>query len=157
MARTHTIQANGTRFHAQTGQVILDSALMNGVEFPHDCRAGRCGSCLTRVKRGLTIGGETLQRGMVHACQAQALSDLDLEFDVLPPPQSVAGTVASLVPRSRDVIEVHLNLNAPINPIAGQYCTFQFRGYPARSFSPTRPADGSRPGKDHGAAHQEGA
>jgi NAD(P)H-flavin reductase len=148
MPKVHSITANGNHFTARTGDVILDSALMQGVEFPHDCRAGRCGSCLARVLRGVTLGGETLQRGMVHACQARAVSDLELQFDKLPPVQSVRAQVSSLTERGSDVIEVGLKLSEPIPYRPGQYCTFKFRGFPQRCFSPTHPADGSHTDDD---------
>jgi NAD(P)H-flavin reductase len=148
MPKIHSIIANGDKFTARTGDVILDSALMHGVEFPHDCRAGRCGSCLAKVVNGVTLGGETFQRGMVHACQARAVSDLELRFDTLPPVQSVAAQVSSLTERGSDVIEVGLKLAEPIPYRSGQYCTFKFRGFPQRSFSPTLPADGSESGDD---------
>ena len=36
---------------------LLDAALMNGVELPHDCRSGYCGTCRVRVLSGHTFGG----------------------------------------------------------------------------------------------------
>ena len=143
MAKMHLMTANGAEFAARTGEVILDSALMHGIEFPHDCRVGRCGSCLARVVNGVTLGGNAAGRGMIHACQARALSDLDLEFDHQPPVQSVNGQVASLVPRASDVMEVGIKLSHTMEYLPGQYCSFKFRGFPARSYSPTLPADGS--------------
>lgn len=143
MAKLHLMTANGAEFSARTGEIILDSALMHGIEFPHDCRVGRCGSCLARVVNGVTLGGSAVGRGMIHACQARALSDLDLKFDRQPPVQAVSAQVASLVPRASDVMEVGLKLSHPMDYLPGQYCSFKFRGYPARSYSPTLPADGS--------------
>lgn len=80
MAKLHKIVLHGETFHARSGERLLDAALVNGVDLPHDCRAGRCGSCLLRVRSGITLGGETPQPGMVRACQAMAFSDLDLEI-----------------------------------------------------------------------------
>lgn len=148
MPKLHSITANGATFAARTGDVLLDSALLQGVPFPHDCRAGRCGSCLTKVVRGSTLGGASLQRGMIHACQARIFSDLELTFEELPPVRAVHAEVASLVARSVDVTEVGLRLAGPVPFHAGQYCSFKFRGFPARSFSPTLPADGSTTSAD---------
>ena len=143
MKKTHAVNANGANFSARTGEIILNSALMQGIRFPHDCRAGRCGSCLTKVVKGVTFGGETLQRGMVHACQARVLSDLELQFDRMPPVQSIPAEVTALTERSRDVVELGLTLASPLPYRPGQYCGFRFKGFPVRSFSPTHPADGS--------------
>ncbi|WP_421761390.1 2Fe-2S iron-sulfur cluster-binding protein [Devosia sp.] len=143
MPKLHSITANGTTFSARSGEFLLDSALAQGIAFPHDCRAGRCGSCLTKVARGSTLGGASMQRGMVHACQARVFSDLDISFEQLPPVRAANGEVTSLKVRCADVIEVGIKLANPIVFRPGQYCTFKFRGFPARSFSPTLPADGS--------------
>lgn len=143
MARLHQMTANGIVFSARTGDVILDSALLHGIEFPHDCRVGQCGSCLARVRNGVTLGGNAANAGMIHACQARALSDLELEFDQLPPIEVVEGTVASLVRRSVNVMEVGIKLPKPLAYRPGQYCSFKFKGFPARRYSPTLPADGS--------------
>ena len=143
MPKLHSVTANGATFAARTGDILLDSALLQGVSFPHDCRAGRCGSCLIKVVRGSTLGGASVQRGMVHACQARVFSDLELTFEDLPLVRSVHAEVISLFARSIDVTEVGLRLAGPMPFHPGQYCTFKFRGFPARSFSPTLPADGS--------------
>jgi NAD(P)H-flavin reductase len=148
MHKTHSIVANGTAFSARTGELILDAALMNGVAFPHDCRAGRCGSCIARVVEGVALGGQAPQRGAIYACQARAVTDLELQFDVLPPSQTTRARVVSLRKLTPDVVEVGLQLARPIEYWPGQYCTFKFSGFPERSFSPTLPADGSMPSAD---------
>lgn len=144
MGKTHAVIANGTQFAAKSGDVILDAALRSGIQYPHDCRAGRCGSCLTRVLKGVTFGGESFQRGTVHACMARVLTDVELAFDKLPPVDNIRGEVASVERRGIDVCEVGLSLSQPLHFYPGQYCRFKFRGFPARSFSPTWPANGTR-------------
>lgn len=143
MPKLHSITANGTTFSARSGEILLDSALAQGVAFPHDCRVGRCGSCLTKVTRGSILGGASMQRGMVHACQARVFSDLDIRFEQMPPVRAANGEVTTIKSRCSDVVEVGIKLASPILFRPGQYCTFKFRGFPARSFSPTLPADGS--------------
>jgi 3-phenylpropionate/trans-cinnamate dioxygenase ferredoxin reductase subunit len=85
---------------------------------------------------------------MVHACQARAFSDLELQFEHVPPVQSIAARVTSLAQRGADVVEVGLKLAAPIDYVPGQYCSFKFSGFPRRSFSPTVPVDGAAAGDD---------
>lgn len=145
MPRKLSITANGHTFSARTGEVILDAALANGVAFPHDCRAGRCGTCLARIAKGFTLGGQAPQRNTIYACQARALGDLELQFDVTPPVTTVQARVVSLLARSPDVVEIGLQLARPMEVWPGQYCSFEFSGFPQRYFSPTLPADGSRP------------
>src|SRR5476649_529358 len=70
MSNFRNVTVRGRVFKVRAGDVLLDGALANGVEIPHDCRAGTCGTCLVQVKKGQTVCGETHTRGMVHACQA---------------------------------------------------------------------------------------
>ena len=95
MSTLHQIEIAGgprlRKFHARSGQNLLEAALTGGVDVPHDCRAGRCGACLTRVADGYTLGGETRTPGLVHACQALVFSDLTLKYEQLPPVTQIAG------------------------------------------------------------------
>ena len=137
MAKLHRISLGKETFHARSGQLLLDAALVSGVELPHDCRAGRCGSCLTHVRQGITLGGEARQRGVVHACQARVFSDLALEIEPLPPVTRTKANIEQLVPLAHDIVEVTLMPERPLEILPGQYCRFGFRGFPARPFSPT--------------------
>ncbi len=40
---------NDETFLANCGDLLLDGALMKGVELPHDCRSGVCGACRVRL------------------------------------------------------------------------------------------------------------
>ena len=85
MAKLHRIASATRPFHARSGQLLLDAALMSGVDLPHDCRAGRCGSCLTRGAQGHHARRRGAPARLVHACQARVFSDLALEIEPLPP------------------------------------------------------------------------
>lgn len=137
MAKLHRISIGEETFRARSGQVLLDAALVQGVEMPHDCRAGRCGSCLTRVRAGITMGGQTRQPGMIHACQAMVFSDLELELEPLPPVVSTRGKVVRITEMAEDIVEVVIEPSSTLDLLRGQYCRFRFRGYPDRPFSPT--------------------
>ena len=143
MAKQHRVELNNETFSAHSGEVLLDAALVAGVDVPHDCRAGRCGTCITRIRRGVTLGGETQHRGMVYACQARVFSDLSLSIESLPAVKRVDGQVMHVVDLSHDVVEVTLRPAVPLDILPGQYCRFTFRGFPARAFSPTAPLDGA--------------
>jgi CDP-4-dehydro-6-deoxyglucose reductase len=142
MAKLFSIALNGQTFTARAGDLLLDAALVNGVDMPHDCRAGRCGTCLTRVVKGRTICGDTNVKGMVHACQARVLSDLKLETEEVPEVRSVKATLMRVRNVARGIVELSIEPAGPLNYLAGQYYRFEFSGYPARSFSPTVPLDG---------------
>ena len=142
MARQHKVTLGGECFSVSSGQILLDGAIASGVDIPHDCRAGRCGSCMTEVKAGITLGGETHQRGTVYACQARVFSDLKLAIEPVPPVEMVRATVTSLMDLTNDVVELTITPNTPFAYLPGQYCRFTFNGFPTRCFSPTGAMDG---------------
>jgi len=142
--KLHRITLGKAGFHARSGQNLLEAALASGVDMPHDCRSGRCGACLTRVRAGITMGGQTHQRGMVHACQALVFSDLALEQEPVPPIVRIKGRVAGIETLAEDIVEVAIEPARPVTMLHGQYCRFRFRGYPDRAFSPTTPIASKR-------------
>lgn len=148
MAKQHRVTVNGQSFHARSGQVLLDAAMVGGAEIPHDCRAGRCGTCVTRVNKGLTLGGETLQPGMIHACQARVFSDLDLSIEALPAARQIQARIVSLTDVTPDVVELEIAPAERFQLWPGQYCRFTFRGFPERAFSPTAPLTGDETGQN---------
>jgi 3-phenylpropionate/trans-cinnamate dioxygenase ferredoxin reductase subunit len=130
-------------FHANVGDLLLDSALLNGVELPHDCRSGVCGSCRVRLVDGKVFGGTEEGSDMIYACQARVVSDLKLETETLPDTVSLPGRVAELTRLASDVIGVNIELPRPLNYLPGQYCKLQFRGFPERCYSPSYPLEGA--------------
>jgi NAD(P)H-flavin reductase len=130
-------------FHANCGDLLLDSALLNGVELPHDCRSGVCGSCRVRLVDGKVFGGTEEGSDMIYACQARVVSDLTLETEPLPDTVSLPARVAELTRLASDVIGVNIELPRPLNYLPGQYCKLQFRGFPERCYSPSYPLEGA--------------
>jgi len=129
-------------FHANCGDLLLDSALLNGVELPHDCRSGVCGSCRVRLVDGKVFGGTEEGSDMIYACQARVVSDLKLMIEPMPDQVSMSARVADLVRLAPDVVGVCLELPRPLRYFPGQYSKVQFRGFPSRSYSPTFPLQG---------------
>jgi len=141
MSKICKMEVNGETFSASRGDLLLDAALMNGVDIPHDCRSGYCGSCRVRVLDGRYIGGASSDPETVHACQCRIVSDLKVEVEDVPDIVTISGRVAELVPRAPDVVEVGIELAQPLEYLPGQYCSLRFRGFPARCYSPTAPLD----------------
>lgn len=138
---------NEQEFTAQRGEVLLDAALGSGIDVPHDCRAGQCGTCKVKVVNGMTVGGECDDIGVVKACQARIITDLEVTVEPVPEVLTTRGTVIDTRPLAPDVMEVVIRPHDEIVYLPGQYYRFQFRGYPGRYFSPTAPM--SRPIDDH--------
>jgi ferredoxin len=69
-------------------QTLVDLLLDAGVDVPHSCREGRCGSCVATVVAGEVdmaacdiLDPEDLRDGLILACQARPVSaDLRIEF-----------------------------------------------------------------------------
>ena len=143
MARNHQITIDGHSFQAPSGQLLLDAALSNGIELPHDCRAGHCGTCCVRLVSGEVQGGEGSEPGIVHACQCRIVGDADIETDQRSGVRSVEGVLSSLHPLSPEVMEVGIRTDRALPYLAGQYAQVQFSGYPSRPFSITHPLHGN--------------
>jgi 3-phenylpropionate/trans-cinnamate dioxygenase ferredoxin reductase subunit len=90
-----------------------------------------------RVVDGLMLGGEYGEPGAVRACQSRILSDVRLEIEAVPEVVTTAGRVAAIQKRASDVVEVCIEPAQPFLYLPGQYVRAQFRGYPARCYSPT--------------------
>ena len=72
------------------GETLLQAALAAGIDAPHTCTEGRCGSCMSWLRSGEVSMGTTralsprkLERGYVLACQSRPSSaaPLWLDFD----------------------------------------------------------------------------
>jgi NAD(P)H-flavin reductase/ferredoxin len=137
MGKMHRVTVNGQVFASRPGELLLDAALLNGVDIPHDCRSGQCGTCLCRLLDGHAIGGTGREPQTIHACQARIFSDLELVYDEVPDVVSVAGRVAAVRPLSTDTVEVSIAPSREFALLPGQYIQVQFAGFPARAFSPT--------------------
>lgn len=137
MRRSCRVTIDDQVFLASRGDILLDAALMNGVDIPHDCRSGRCGACRVRVLDGLAIGGECREPGAARACQSRIMSDLQLEIEAAPKSQTATGRVRAIKRRAPDVVEIDIEPSRPVMYLPGQYLRVQFRGYPTRCYSPT--------------------
>jgi NAD(P)H-flavin reductase len=142
MRKICKVTVNDEPYLANCGELLLDWALMNGVDLPHDCRAGVCGACRVRLVDGTVFGGHTQGDDMIHACQARIVSDLAIATEAAPDPVMRAARVAGINRLAPDVIGVDIELPEPLDFLPGQYCKLQFRGFPARSYSPTYPLEG---------------
>jgi NAD(P)H-flavin reductase len=60
----------------------------------------------------------------------------------VPDPVTLSGCVADLVRLSPDIAGVRIDVPKPFAYLPGQFCKLQFRGFPARSYSPTFPLEG---------------
>ena len=116
MGRLCKVTLNKETFHLNCGDLLLDGALLNGVELPHDCRSGICGACRVKLVDGKVFGGTEHGSDMIHACQARVVSDLKLVREAVPDPVSIQAEVADLVRLAPDVVGVSLALPRRLKP-----------------------------------------
>src|SRR5437660_12465818 len=96
MRKICKVTVNDEPYLANCGDLLLDWALLNGVELPHDCRAGICGACRVRLVEGRVLRGHEPGDDMIHACQARIVSDIAMVTEDLPDPVRLSGEVAGV-------------------------------------------------------------
>src|SRR5512139_3292877 len=83
-----TLVPSGECIEAEPDEPILEAALRAGINLPHSCRAGRCGSCRARLVAGrvrypgarpIALSAEEEQDGYVLLCQARAEGEVSVE------------------------------------------------------------------------------
>ncbi|MBS0367327.1 MAG: 2Fe-2S iron-sulfur cluster binding domain-containing protein [Proteobacteria bacterium] len=153
------IEPHGRTLRVTPDEPLLAAALAAGLNLPHSCKSGHCGSCRARLRHGtivypaLAAGAVPLgltaaeaAQGNILLCQARATSDLvvearliarvsDVEIKTLP------CRIARLTPLAADVMQVVLRLPAVerLNFQAGQYLDVLLEGGRRRSFSIASP------------------
>ena len=121
MRKICKVTLNNEPYLANCGDLLLDWALMNGVDLPHDCRAGICGACRVRLVEGRVFGGHEQGDDMIHACQARIVSDIEIVTEPVPDQVSMSGQVANIVRLAPDVVGVTVEvaetaaLSFPVN------------------------------------------
>jgi CDP-4-dehydro-6-deoxyglucose reductase, E3 len=142
MTSYRNVSIGDRSFRVRTGDVLLDGALANGVDIPHDCRAGTCGTCMVQVAKGQTVCGETHTPGLVHACQARVVTDLQVEMEEVPDIDTTPARLTGIRKLAPDILELRIAPERSVTYLPGQYFRFAFNGFPARAFSPTASVDG---------------
>jgi CDP-4-dehydro-6-deoxyglucose reductase len=154
------IEPHGRTLHVSADRPVLDAALASGLNLPHSCKSGHCGSCRARLKSGeirypagrpLGLTEQEAQAGYVLLCQARPASDLTVEARVIARVSEVEiktlpCRVARLEVLAPDVMQVFLRLPAveslPFLP--GQYLDFLVEDGRRRSFSIASPPHDSQ-------------
>jgi len=128
-------------FRAQPKETLLQAALNQGIAFPHDCRAGGCGTCKCRLVKGkvkeLTdksylLSAEELQDNYVLACQSIPQSDVEVEVELrdaatLVPAQQSTAQITRIVPLTHDIVHLTVELEDALAFTPGQYCELAAR------------------------------
>lgn len=152
---TVRIEPHGRTIRVSAQRPVLEGALAAGLNLPHSCKSGHCGSCRALLKAGEAhyphglpagISPEEARAGYVLLCQARACSDLTVEARLI---ANVADVdiktlpcrIARLTHLAPDVLQVFLRLpvveRLEFQP--GQYLDVLLEGERRRSFSIASP------------------
>ena len=70
------------------GETMLQAALAAGIDAPHNCTQGRCGSCMSWLRSGevsmasaRALSPRNKERGYVLACQSRPSSSTPIWLD----------------------------------------------------------------------------
>jgi NAD(P)H-flavin reductase/quinol-cytochrome oxidoreductase complex cytochrome b subunit len=135
---------------ARRGETILEAVLRDGVAFPYECRNGGCGKCKCTVAYGSVeqgphqesaLSADERAKGVVLACSATPLSDIELEYVPVNLPGGIRpreyhARVATMHRASGDVMIVKLEVQGdPARFYPGQYINVVLPDGERRSFS----------------------
>jgi len=73
------------------GEVILDAALLAGLDPPYSCQGGVCTSCMAKITEGQAemiensaLTEEEIEEGLILTCQAQAKTQrITVDYDAV--------------------------------------------------------------------------
>ncbi len=149
------IEPHGRTLRVRSAEPVLQAALAAGLNLPHSCKSGHCGSCRARLLEGeihypnglpLGLSAEEARGGQILLCQARPRSDLRVEARLIASVADVAiktlpCRIERLTPLAPDVLEVMLRLPAvePLRFHPGQYLDVLLEGGRRRSFSIASP------------------
>lgn len=135
--------------------MLLEAALAAGLNLPHSCKSGHCGSCRARllegtvtypVPRPLGITADEEREGYTLLCRARAASDVTVEARLTDSIgeveiKTLPCRIARLNALAPDVLQVWLRLPSVerLNFQPGQYLDVLLEGGRRRSFSIASP------------------
>lgn len=146
-------------FDVDSEESVLEAATRHGVDLPHECTFGGCGTCRMKVETGsiaypdgelpMAMTDEEHAQGYALACQARAQSDLVISVEQGPacsPPQTLSATVVEMALHSPDIYHLALELPAEhgVRYAPGQYLNIALGNGEVRSFSMANPLQGNR-------------
>ena len=153
-----TIKPSGQTIEIPGRQTLLKAAIGQGLAFPHHCTVGTCGNCRCKLLKGdikevrdfsYTLSNSEIKDGYILACQTVLKSDIEIELDfdeAAVAASSYQAKITHTLKLTHDIIEITVQLDNPIQFVAGQYADIKLPGFDRpRSYSFAMPPalDGS--------------
>ncbi|MCW2762343.1 MAG: oxidoreductase FAD/NAD(P)-binding domain protein, partial [Marmoricola sp.] len=147
---THTVKVepHGRTIVCSKDQTILDACLRNAVWIPHACTHGTCGTCKAVLVSGSADLGDVsdatlmpaeVAEGKLLLCTAVPTSDVVVEALVQPdtgvqlyPVRDYTASVVSIEECARETRRLVLELDQPMDFVAGQYVSVRVPGLNVR-------------------------
>jgi CDP-4-dehydro-6-deoxyglucose reductase, E3 len=154
VSRTVAIEGAGA-FTAEPGETVLDAAARQGIELPHECRAGNCGTCRVKLAEGAVsyaswpsaLSESEAACGFALACQARAETDLVLRYERIAytQPTRQPALVIDVTPVAADIVQLQLVLPdlERLEYRPGQHVNVFLDDGTHRSFSMASPPQGN--------------
>ncbi|MDQ6738366.1 MAG: 2Fe-2S iron-sulfur cluster-binding protein [Gemmatimonadota bacterium] len=133
-------------FEAGVADKILHAGLSRGITLPYECGSGTCGTCKARLLSGEISDAWPEAPGRKYLknpdeflmCQCAARSDISVEVssfvqDIDPTvcmPTAVKGRIRDATLLTHDVMQLHIDLELPIEFDAGQFVLVEVAGVP---------------------------
>ena len=147
---------NGDEIIVDDGNTILESALDQGIDFPHGCRTGNCGACKSKKLSGeiemspfseFALDKDEEKQGLILACRSVPWSDCEIE--ILNEDEdnennknnieinSLKCEVTNIKKVTKDIFIINLKLNDKnfLEFKAGQYAELYIGGCKEKHFS----------------------
>lgn len=145
-----TVLPSQTPFSVQANETILAAALRQGINLPHSCQSGVCGTCVARLVSGevqqcgeyddYVLSEAEIAAGMVLLCCSQAQGEVQIDMPAYAGAKAMTirtlpARVASVVLRGEvAILRVALPKAPPFQFHAGQYMEILLKDG-ARSYS----------------------
>lgn len=143
-----TADINGVLLSVLPRETLLQTALRNGIDFPHSCRVGGCATCKCRLvsgrvkeltRSGYVLSEEELDQGYILACQSVPRTDIKVEVELAAQQarRRITGRVIGQERLTHDITLLRIQLSEGIQYKAGQFANLSLGplGEHARSYS----------------------
>lgn len=132
-------------------QTVLEAAIEQGVDYPHGCRSGRCGTCKSRLIDGkvyllehsrFALTDAEKAQGLIFACHAIPTTDVIVAWlggdEEIPshPHRRLNCRVTAIDDATHDIKDIRLAIDGsdPLTSTAGQYARLTFPCAPSRDY-----------------------
>jgi naphthalene 1,2-dioxygenase ferredoxin reductase component len=146
-----TLKDKNAVIDVSMGKTILESALDQGIDFPHGCKSGNCGACKSILHGGdvemspysdYALTGEEKGRGLILPCRSVPWSDCEISLiddddAVVHASRQLECEIADIIQATHDIriIRIKILAGGPYNFSAGQYASVTFKDLPPRDYS----------------------